>query len=161
MQQTRIQTFIHLFRTQQVKSQLYRDFIQLTIGSVMCILIFCILETIFYFTIPVRSGLVELFLLLFMSFLLYFLLRAYLNIKSIFNNCSNHSLARSFKHRAPFIGDRLLNALQLEEALEEMEIGKDLAEYAVQKINMELNTVPVSSLFSGGAFLFFFSKKIF
>ena len=147
MQKTPIKEFIHLFRTQQVKSLLHRGLVLLSIASILILLFISILESIFYFTIPVRSGIVEIFLTLFAVFLIYIFLRAYLNTKSIFNNSRNHSLASHYKDRDPEIGDRLLNTLQLEESLDEMETGKDLAEYAIRKIDSKLEDIPASSLY--------------
>ena len=138
MQKTPIRAFIHLFRAQQVKSQLHRGLFQLATGSILLLLILGILESIFYFTIPIRSGLVEFFIFLFTALLMYLLLRAYLHAKSIFKNSSSHALASQFQDREPEIGDRLLNTLQLEDKLEEMETGRDLAAYAIGKIDSKL-----------------------
>jgi len=147
MLKTPIREFIYLFRIQQVKSQLHRGLFQITIGCVVVLLILGILESIFYFTIPVRSILVEFVLFLFIAFLIYIFLRAYLNTKSIFTNSSNWVMAHRYKNRDPQIGDRLLNALQLEESLNEMETGRDLAEYAIRNIDSKLHTIPASSLY--------------
>ena len=143
MQNTPIQTFIQKFRIQQVKSQLIRGLFQLAIGGIMSLLILSILESIYYFSTPIRSSVAEFFILLFFIFVSYFFLRAYFHSKSLFNNSSNYFLANLFKDRDPDISDRLLNALQLEEALDEMETGKDLAEYAIQKNDSKLETLPV------------------
>ena len=147
MKITPILAFIHLFRIQQVKSQLYRGLIQLAIGSILLLLSMGILESIFYFTIPVRSGLAEFFIFLFIAFLMYILLRAFMHAKSIFKNSNSHALASQYKDRDPDIGDRLLNALQLEESLDEMETSRDLAEYAIRKIDSKLKNIPISSLY--------------
>ena len=120
MQITPIRAFIHLFREQQVKSQINRSLFQLTIGSILLLLTLSILESIFYFTVTVRSGIAECFLFLFITFLFYIILRAFIHAKSIFNNSSNTVLASRFKNRKPEIGGRLLNALQLEESLENL-----------------------------------------
>ena len=128
MQKTPIQTFIQKFRIQQVKSQLIRGLCQLAIGGILSLLILSLLESIYYFSIPVRSGMTEFFIFLFFIFLSYLFLRAYFHSKSLFNNSSNYYLANLFKDRDPDISDRLLNALQLEESLDKMEDGKDLAE---------------------------------
>ena len=76
MQITPIRAFIHLFREQQVKSQLPRGLFQLATGSILLLLILGILESIFYFTIAVRSGMAECFLFLFIALLFYITLRA-------------------------------------------------------------------------------------
>ena len=147
MKITPIQTFIHLFRKQQVKGQMYRGLCQLSIGSILLLLILGIMESIFYFTISIRSDLMEIFLFLFTTLLTYILLRVYLHTKSIFNNSSNYALATQFKHRDPQIGDRLLNALQLEETIDEIDTGRDMAEYAIHKINSKLEHIPISALY--------------
>ena len=147
MQQTPIRSFIYFFRAQQVKSQLSRHLFQLATGSIIVLLILGIMEAIFYFTIPVRSGLAEFLLFLFSTLLMYILLRTFMHAKSIFNNSSSHGLANQFKDRDPKIGDRLLNALQLEESLDEMETGRDLAEYAIQEIDSKLERISASSLY--------------
>ena len=54
MNKTPIQQFIHLFRIQQVKSNLYRGLIQLSIGTIISILFLSILESIYYFSIANR-----------------------------------------------------------------------------------------------------------
>ena len=141
MQKTPIRAFIHLFRAQQVKSQLHRGLFQLATGSILLLLILGILESIFYFTIPIRLGMMEFFIFLFTVLLMYLLIRAYLHAKSLFKNSSSHTLASQFQNREPEIGDRLLNALQLEESLNTMETGKDLAEYAIQKIDSKLEHI--------------------
>ena len=132
MKQTPIQKFIHIFRIQQVKSQLHKGLCQLAIGSILLLLFLGILESIFYFSLPVRATLTELFIFLFISFLFYILLRALLHSKSIFNNSNNLSLAKRFIERDSTINDRLLNALQLEESLDTLETGRDLAKNAIK-----------------------------
>ena len=147
MQNTSIKSFIHLFRSQLVKSQLHRGFIQLAVGSIISLLLIGLLESVFYFTVPIRMKTAEFFILLFFTAVLFIALRYYLNKNSIFNNNSDQFLAHEFENREPQIGDRLLNALQLEESLEGLDEGKDLAEFAVSKVNSSLDNIPVESLY--------------
>ena len=84
---------------------------------------------------------------MFTSYLLYIFIRAYLHAKSIFKNSSNPALAKQFQDRDPEIGDRLLNALQLEESLDEMETNKDLAECAIRNLDSKLDKIPISCLY--------------
>ena len=147
MQITPIRVFIHLFRLQQIKSQLNRGLFQLAIGTILLLLILGIMESIFYFTIPIRSDLAKFSIFLFIALLMYIFLRAYLHAKSIFNNSSSSDLASQYKNRNPEIGDRLLNALQLEESLDEIETPRDLAEYAIRKIDSKLKTILAPSLY--------------
>ena len=147
MQNSSIKSFIQVFRSEQVKSQLHRGIVQLIIGTIIFLVLFGLLESIFYFTIPVRMKTAEFFILFFFTGVLFISLRYLLNKYSLFNNSNNYSLAHEFENREPQIGDRLLNALQLEESMENFDDGKDLAEYAVSKINVELDAVPRNSLF--------------
>ena len=147
MQMTPIKKFIHLFRMQQVKGQFIKGLMHLAIFSIPFLLISGILESIFYYSMPFRLGLAECYFFLFFSYLTYLLLRAYLNAQTIFNNSNNHSLAEEYESRNPQISDRLLNALQLEESLEEMDSGKDLAEHAIKKLDSQLKDIPISSLY--------------
>ena len=147
MQNTSIQSFIQIFRSQQVKSRLHRGMAQLAIVTIISLLLLGLLESVFYFTIPVRVKTAEFFILLFFTGVLFISLRYFLHSKSIFNNSSNEFLAQDFEKREPQIGDRLLNALQLEGSMENLDEGKDLAEYAVSKIDRELKGIPKKSLY--------------
>ena len=147
MNKTPIQQFIHLFRIQQVKSNLYRGLIQLSIGTIISILFLSILESIYYFSIANRQGIAKYFLFLFFVFFLYIILRAYLNAQSTFNNSNNHSLALLYKDRNLVIGDRLLNAFQLEESIDKLKTGKDLATHAIDEMNADLGRVSSQSLY--------------
>ena len=60
---------------------------------------------------------VAFLILFFCSSVLFISLRYYLNRYSFFNNSSDHALSYEFGSREPHIGDRLLNALQLEESM--------------------------------------------
>ena len=142
-----IQSFIQIFRSQQVKSRLHRGMAQLAIVTIISLLLLGLLESVFYFTIPVRVKTAEFFILLFCTGVLFISLRYFLHSKSIFNNSSNEFLAQDFEKREPQIGDRLLNALQLEGSMENLDEGKDLAEYAVSKIDRELKGIPKKSLY--------------
>ena len=128
-------------------SKLHRGLIQLAISSIIFILILGLLESVFYFTISVRIKITEFFFLFFLVIVLFFILRYFLHSYSIFNNSSNHTLAHEFEYREPHIGDRLLNALQLEELMENFDDSKDLAEYAVSKVKDELDEIPRNSLY--------------
>ena len=147
MQNTSIKSFIQLFRSEQVKCQLHLGIVQLIIGTIISLLLLGLLESIFYFTIPVRLKTVEFFFLFFFTAIIYISLRYLLNRYSLFNNSSDHSLALEFEFREPLIGDRLLNALQLEELLDKLDEGKDLAEYAVSMVNTDLDKIPAKSLY--------------
>jgi len=147
MQNTSIKSFIQLFRSQQVNSQLHRGIIQLTVITIISLLCLGLLESIFYFAVPVRIKTAEFFILFFFIAVLFISLRYLLNRNSIFNNSSDHSLAIKFEKRDPEIGDRLLNALQLEESIELLDRGKDLAEYAVSKVSAKLNKIPLQALY--------------
>ena len=147
MLKTSIKSFIQLFRSQKVRSQLHRGIIQVTIGAIISFLILGLLESIFYFTIPVRMKTVEFIILFFFMAVVFISLRYYLNRYSLFNNSSDHSLSQEFESRDPHIGDHLLNALQLEESMENIDDGKDLAKYAISKLNDELDKIPRNSLY--------------
>ena len=134
---TSITEFIYIFRSQQVKSNLHRGLVQLAIGSVIFLLAMGLLESVFYFTIPVRLKTAEFFLLLFFTAIAFICFRWFFHYNSLFNNSSNEFLAQKFEKREPKIGDRLLNALQLEKSMGSLDEGKDLAEYAVSKVNTE------------------------
>ena len=142
-----IKSFIQLFRSQQVKSKLNQGFVQLTIGTIIVIITMGLLESVFYFSSPVRLITAEFFLLLFFTFTLFICLRFLLHYKSIFNNSSNEFLAQRFEKREPKIGDRLINALQLEKSIEALDGGKDLAEHAIYKLNNELTIISEESLY--------------
>ena len=142
-----ITTFIHLFRTQQVKSKLNQGFVQLAIGTIIFLITMGLLESVFYFSSPVRLITAEFFLLLFFTFISFICLRWLLHYKSIFNNSGNEFLAQKFEKREPKIGDRLINALQLEKSIEALDGGKDLAEHAIYKLNNELKIIPEESLY--------------
>ena len=142
-----IQSFIQIFRSQQVKSQLHRGMAQLVIVTIISLLLLGLLESVFYFTIPVRVKTAEFFTLLLFTGVLFISLRYFFHSNSLFNNSSNELLAQNFEKRKPQIGDRLLNALQLEDSMEDLDEGKDLAEYAVSKIDRELKGIPKKSLY--------------
>ena len=143
-----ITKFIHLFRTQQVKSKLNHGFVQLATGTIIFLIMMGLLESVFYFSSSVRLVAAEFFLLLFFTFILFICLRFLLHYKSIFNNSSNEYLAQRFEKREPEIGDRLINALQLEKSIEVLDGGKDLAEHAINKLNNELKIIPEESLYN-------------
>ncbi len=142
-----ITEFIHFFRSQQVKSKLHRGLVQLAIGSIIFLFAMGLLESVFYFTIPVRLKTAEFFLLLFCTAISFICLRWLFHYKSFFKNSSNEFLAQNFEKRNPKIGDRLLNALQLEKLLDDLDKGKDLAEFAVSKLNTELKNISRESLY--------------
>jgi len=142
-----ITEFIHFFRSQQVKSKLHRGLVQLAIGSIIFLFAMGLLESVFYFTIPVRLKTAEFFLLLFCTAISFIYLRWLFHYKSFFKNSSNEFLAQNFEKRNPKIGDRLLNALQLEKLLDDLDKGKDLAEFAVSKLNTELKNISRESLY--------------
>ena len=144
---TSITEFIYIFRSQQVKSNLHRGLVQLAIGSVIFLLAMGLLESVFYFTIPVRLKTAEFFLLLFFTAIAFICFRWFFHYNSLFNNSSNEFLAQKFEKREPKIGDRLLNALQLEKSMGSLDEGKDLAEYAVSKLNTELKEISRESLY--------------
>ena len=148
MKSNSIKLFIQLFRSQQVRSQLHRGGVQVAMGTIISLLILGLLESVFYFTIPVRIKIAEFFILFFFTVVSFIILRYFLHSYSLFNNSSNHFLAHEFENRDPHIGDRLLNALQLEESIENLDDGKDLAEYAVSKVNDELDKIPKHSLYA-------------
>ena len=134
-----IKSFIQLFRSHKLRSQLNRGGVQVAMGTIISLLILGLLESVFYFTIPVRLKIAEFFIIFFFTVVLFIILRYFLHSYSLFNNSSNHFLAHEFEIRDPLIGDRLLNALQLEESIENFDDGKDLADYAVSKVNDELD----------------------
>ncbi|SVB88444.1 uncharacterized protein METZ01_LOCUS241298, partial [marine metagenome] len=136
-----------MFRSQQVNSQLHRGIIQFAVGIIISLLCLGLLESIFYFTVPVRLKTAEFCTFFFFIAVLFISLRYLLNKNTIFNNSSDHSLAIKFEHREPKIGDRLLNALQLEESIEVLDKGKDLAEYAVSRVSADLKKIPLKSLY--------------
>ena len=137
---TSITEFIYIFRSQQVKSNLHRGLVQLAIGSIIFLLAMGLLESVFYFTILIRLKIAEFFLLLFFTAIAFICFRWFFHYNSFFNNSSNEFLAQKFEKREPKIGDRLLNALQLEKSMGSLDEGKDLAEYAVSKLNTELKS---------------------
>ena len=141
MKSNSIKSFIQLFRSQKVSSQLNRGGVQVAIGTIISLLILGLLESVFYFTIPVRIKIAEFFILFFFTVVLFIILRYFLHSYSLFNNSSNHFLAHEFEKRDPHIADRLLNALQLEESIENLDNGKDLAEYAISKLNNDLDKI--------------------
>ena len=49
-----IKSFIQLFRSQQVKSKLNQGFVQLAIGTIIFLITMGLLESVFYFSSPVR-----------------------------------------------------------------------------------------------------------
>ena len=108
---TSIKSFIQLFRSQQVRSQLRQGVVQVIICIIISFLILGLLESIFYFTIPVRMKMAEFFILFFFTAVIFISLRYSLNRYSLFNNSSDHSLSHEFESREPHIGDHLLNAL--------------------------------------------------
>ena len=120
MPNTSIQSFIQIFRSQQVKSRLHRGMAQLAIVTIISLLLLGLLESVFYFTIPVRVKTAEFFILLLFTGVLFISLRYFLHSKSLFNNSTNEFLAQDFEKRKPQIGDRLLNALQLEDSMEDL-----------------------------------------
>ena len=67
MQDISIKSFIQLFRSQQVRSQLHRGGVQVAMGTLISLLILGLLESVFYFTIPVRIKIVEFFILFFFT----------------------------------------------------------------------------------------------
>ena len=147
MQKTPTKYFIQLFRSQQVKSQLRRGLAQMAVGTIISLLFLGLLENIFYLTVTVRIKIAEYYAFFFFIAILFISIRYFLNKHSIFNNSSDQILANQFEIREPQIRDRLLNALQLEESLEVLDIGKDLAEYAISRVNLDLNKIPVRSLY--------------
>lgn len=142
-----ITKFIHLFRAQQVKSELNQGFIQLAIGTIIFLIAMGLLESVFYFSSSIRLITAKFFLLVFVTYILFICFRWLLHYKSIFNNSSNEFLAKKFEKREPQIGDRLINALQLEKSIKTLDEGKDLAEYAVDNLNHELKIISKKSLY--------------
>ena len=94
-----ITEFIHFFRSQQVKSKLHRGLVQLAIGSIIFLFAMGLLESVFYFTIPVRLKTAEFFLLLFCTAISFIYLRWLFHYKSFFKNSSNEFLAQNFEKR--------------------------------------------------------------
>ena len=147
MKSNSIKSFIQLFRSQQVKSQLHRGLAQMTVGTIIPLLVLGLIESVFYLSIPIRLKTAEFVILFFFAAIFYIGLRYYLNRNSISGNSSDYFLAHEFESREPRIGDRLINALQLEESLGKLDKGKDLAEYAVSRVSADLDKIPPESLY--------------
>ena len=147
MKQTSIQKFIHLFRKQQVRSELHRGLFQCAIINIFLLTMLCIFETIFYFNIPIRITFTKILATIFISSFSYILLRAYFHSNTIFNNSNDHTMAKRFMKRNATVNDRLLNALELEESLNTIKEGKDLAKHAIQNLDSSLNKISKSSLY--------------
>ena len=146
MKNTKIKKFIHSYRIQLVKNQFIKECVQLIIGIIIFFLLSSLLESIYYFPQSVRISLINHHLFFSSSFFLFFLIKAFLNVKSIFNNSSNEFLAKRYKTKNSQIGENLLNALQLENSLNEINKGKDLAQYAIEKINSKLKNIPLHQI---------------
>ena len=86
-------------------------------------------------------------MLFLLSSICYLVIRYILNLFSIFDNSSDNKLAKEVKLRSKFINDRLFNALQLENSLNLITKGKDLAEHAISIINKDIKTISIKSLY--------------
>ena len=142
MKNTNIKEFIHSYRIILIKHQFIKECIQLIIGMMIFFLFASLLESIYYFSQLVRTSLINYYIFFSSSFFLFFLIKIFLHVKSIFNNSNDEFLAKHYKIRNPQIGEDLLNALQLENSLNNINKGKDLAKYAIEKINSKLKNIP-------------------
>ena len=146
MKNTNIKEFIHSYRIILIKHQFIKECIQLIIGMMIFFLLASLLESIYYFSQLVRTSLINHYIFFLSSFFVFFLIKIFLHVKSIFNNSNDEFLAKHYKMRNPQIGEDLLNALQLENSLNNINKGQDLAKHAIEKINSKLKNIPADKI---------------
>ncbi len=147
MNKNSIKDFIQLYRIVKAKSFFYKGLIKTFIWSITFIILTTIFESFLYFSSSSRTLIAYYFSILFSTSIFYLLLRRLLHSKNIFNNSSDYYLAKQYSIRDQHIGDRLINALQLENNLNKILRGKDLAEAAINRLSKELKNIPLSKLF--------------
>ncbi len=147
MNKNSIKNFIQSFRIKQAKSFFYSDLIKLFTYSILLIVLATLFESFLYFSSFTRTLIASYFLILFCTSIIYLFARRLLHSKNLFNNSGDQSLAKKYALRDQKIGDRLINALQLENNLNQITKGKDLAETAIDRLSKEINNTSQNKLF--------------
>tara|TARA_X000001036_G_scaffold370568_1_gene357181 strand:+ start:3319 stop:6666 length:3348 start_codon:yes stop_codon:yes gene_type:complete len=140
-----ISHYINIFRGIKSKSDFKVSLIRINIFFLIVLMTLVLIESLFYLQPVNRYTLVTYFISAYIVFFSYALLKYIFNYYNLFNNSTDDSLAQLIGHKFNSIKDKLINAYQLEQNLDEKkEIEYELSIYAINKIKEDLSSLAIS-----------------
>ena len=141
----KILKYLDSFRKIKANGDLKISLLRINILFLIGILILIIIESLFYLQPQNRYTIISYILFIYSTFTIYAILKYYFKYRNLFDNNSNESIASLIGDKFSNIKDKLINAYQLEEKLDQKnEIEYELSIYAINKVKNELDFLAVS-----------------
>ncbi|MFQ6609617.1 MAG: hypothetical protein ACE5D7_02335 [Fidelibacterota bacterium] len=131
---TEIQKFLHNIRINHSKIGLLNSLLVYLLIAIPVLLIFILMESVFYLSSETRIDLVTMFLTLSGSGIIYIIVKYLIHRNGWFGNSSDKTIASWISRIDDEIRDRLLNAYQLEKEMIRSGGENDLINGAIKRI---------------------------